>query len=607
MQKNLSERRKYIRLNSVFPVELYIPDTRHEGRPRLVQGFTRDVSLGGICLTVNDPDTALLSKLKDGDTLFDIHINMPVTHKPVEASARVAWHEVVKGHRHNALHLGLSYERITPRDKQRIMNAARRIKWLPKIAILFIICLACLLGYSQYTTAILVEKNRALIRDFHNAREISEAYKRSSARVSGKYAALEKELAGKEGEEKKALEEELKNILARKKKADVLLEEARAKRLELGEATLENMYGWLRSHQNRLTGLVISFEGDPAIKNWAFTYDQALAAQAFLISGDNYRAEKILAFYKNRAKRKNGAFFNAYNALTGNPAESVVNTGPNIWVGIACLQYTKQTGDGRFLGMAEEIARWAVSLKDTDGGIIGGPGIGWYSTEHNLDAYALFGMLYDVTGKEIYEKEKEKTLKWIRENTYSVEAKRMKRGKGDSTVATDTLAWAIAAVGPARLMKEGMDPDGIMKFAEDHCLVTTHFRRPDGSRVELVGFDFGKTQNIARGGVVSSEWTAQMITAYTTMADFYFELGEDEKAKKFLQKAGVYLGELDKMVISSPSRSGQGAGCLPYASQPSADTGHGWRTPAGSQTGSVAGTAYTIFAKKNYNPLRWEE
>lgn len=48
------------------------------------------------------------------------------------------------------------------------------------------------------------------------------------------------------------------------------------------------------------------------------------------------------------------------------------------------------------------------------------------------------------------------------------------------------------------------------------------------------------------------------------------------------------------MVISSPSPSGQGQGCLPYASSDFVDTGHGWMTPKGKNTGSVSATIYTI-------------
>ena len=60
------------------------------------------------------------------------------------------------------------------------------------------------------------------------------------------------------------------------------------------------------------------------------------------------------------------------------------------------------------------------------------------------------------------------------------------------------------------------------------------------------------------------------------------------------------------MIISSLSAFGQGNWCLPYASQENIDTGHGWRTPKGDKTGSVAATAYTIFAISEFNPLMFK-
>jgi len=608
-EKSIRERRKYIRLNSVFPVEIYpstqVQDSAPGGihAPRLIQGFTRDVSLGGFCLTVNGPEAGFLSAIKDEKSLFRVHINMPITHRPIEAEARVAWHEIKDTDHHKQLKLGIFYEKIAPADKKRIVNAARRMMWLPRIAVFAIIALICLFGFTHYRAALLAEKNKALIERFYKTQEISDTYKKAATRIDKKYAALMEELALKEGPEAEALKREIKVLLARKKKAAELLKGAEKKRRELEKATVENMYQWLKTHQNRFTGLVMSFEGDPSIRNWAFTYDQALALQVFLISGDTEKAEKILSFYKEKAKKEKDGYYNAYRAVTGNPAEHTVNIGPNVWMAIAALQYTEKTKDKKYLGMAQDIAKWVILLKDKDGGIKGGPRFSWYSTEHNLDAYALFNMLYGITGKKIYGKEKMSTLRWIKENTYTGKSGRMKRGKGDATIATDTMAWAIAALGPVELLKEGMDPVAIIKFAEDHCAVTTDFRRPDGTTVTVTGFDFGKSKNVARGGVVSSEWTAQMVIAFRMMADFYSALDETKKAVEFNKKADFYLSELDKMIISSPSRSGQGAGCLPYATQPNADTGHGWRTPQGADTGSVAGTAYTIFAKKNYNPL----
>ena len=127
-----------------------------------------------------------------------------------------------------------------------------------------------------------------------------------------------------------------------------------------------------------------------------------------------------------------------------------------------------------------------------------------------------------------------------------------------------------------------------------------HSRRPKGSIRE---FDFALQHNTARGGVVSSEWTAQMIVSYKIMEDFYNKKSDFAKVDFYRRKAQMYLSQLGKMVISSASPSGQGEGCLPYATQADVDTGHGWRTPKGSHTGSVSGTAYALFAYDGFNPL----
>jgi hypothetical protein len=119
------------------------------------------------------------------------------------------------------------------------------------------------------------------------------------------------------------------------------------------------------------------------------------------------------------------------------------------------------------------------------------------------------------------------------------------------------------------------------------------------------GFDFAKAQHVGRGAVISTEWTAQMVVSYQVLAEDFHRAGDLEKAARYLEKARFYLNELQKMVISSPSSTGQGQGCLPYASADNVDTGHGWRTPKGATTGSVAATAYGLFAWKGHNPFEW--
>ena len=632
------DRRKYLRLNSIFPVEIFLDHDHKTNKADVIQGYTHDVSMGGICITINNASESFISIIKDDKAEFDLSIGMLMAKKPIETRAKVMWHETEDHHRYKKLRLGVTFERIKPEDRKRIMNSARKMVWMPKIGAFFVIALFLVLGLFQYNNTLLVKKNKTLIEKLHKTQFVENQLEKDIGSIDREHSMLLAELDKKQKmiedlnlkisylKDARAQDEVMqKNALANKinkiegEKAEILskvegLKSKRekaskealafqAQRNKLEKEAVQNMYRWIEVHQNRITGLVSSFEGDKNLKNWAFTYDQSLACQAFLIFKDYKRASKVLDFYKNTARADKKAFFNAYNTITGKPQESMITAGPNIWIAISACQYTYFTGDKRYLVTAEDIARWLKTIQDKEGGIKGGPGLTWYSTEHNLDAYALFNMLYELTKKTSYKKESERVLKWIKSNTYSKSSGSMKRGKGDATIATDTMAWAIAAIGPEGLERQDMDPDQIIKFAEENCLVEATFERPSGKSVRINGFDFGKEKNIARGGIVSSEWTAQMVISFQMMSDYYKKTGDQKKTTLYDDKADYYLFQLFKMIISSPSRSGQGAGCLPYATQGFADTGHGWRTPKGAQTGSVAGTAYTIFAKKHFNPL----
>src|SRR3990167_5069689 len=134
------------------------------------------------------------------------------------------------------------------------------------------------------------------------------------------------------------------------------------------------MHLWLKNHQSPSTGLVSSFEGDdPMIKDWAFTYDQALAAHVFLSFGNEQGARKILNFFNNHAKGGFQGFSNGYYYDSGEVSEFTVHCGPNIWVGIAALQYIRKTGDQYYLPLARKIADWLITVQDGDpaGGLKG--------------------------------------------------------------------------------------------------------------------------------------------------------------------------------------------------------------------------------------------
>ncbi|MFA5156533.1 MAG: PilZ domain-containing protein [Candidatus Omnitrophota bacterium] len=633
--------RKYIRLDSVFPVEFQVIGLDDATRmSEWLQGFTRNVSKGGICLEVNRLPADVAALLRSRQAKLSLKIEMPVLRSPVPAVANIVWIKEPEGHDQKYV-IGLSYEEIDRCQNSKIMFQARLKKIILPVAAAIILILASAFLLGTYFNMKLVRGNKAAVEQLVKTIQESSFAKQKIREITGdreellskiqalqlRIETVENEKAraeqekivqagfspdihvGKLMQEKSALEDSLIRLQQKESAIAEELLQLDQRKARLEKTNLDKMYHWLAIHQNHRTGLVMSFEGDGELTNWAFVYDQSLAAQAYLILSDFERAKKVLAFFAKKAQRSDGLFYNAYYSNDSTPAEFTVHCGPNLWLGIAIIQYSEKTKDNTFMKLAEEIAQAIIRLQmeDQDGGLRGGPNVEWYSTEHNLDAYAFFNMLYKRTGKSQYRDSRDKILHWLNIHTYDKEDVPVIRGKGDATIATDTYAWSIAAIGPQKLEEIGMNPDMIMDFAEKNCAVEVDYIRPEGKAVKIKGFDFAPQRHLGRGGVVSAEWTSQMVISFKIMADFYYKKKMPAKARGYELKADNYLTGLGNMIISSPSPSGQGDSCLPYATQENVDTGHGWMTPKGKTTGSVAGTAYTLFAYYNYNPLKLKE
>jgi len=658
------ERRQYIRLDVVFPVEFQFLDPETRGSVSdIKQGFTRDIGKGGLCLEVNNIEDDFEGILKAKNVHLDLRIHIPLSHRETKAIASIAWYKKVKSGYPNKYLIGLSFIDIDKRESSRIYFHARRMSLTPKIVpviILFLIAGLVFFYTSDYKSRLenkkLIEKivsisgKRSILEkdilDYDvESREIEETLLSKQEDIEAYHVELEelKELSLDLEKKTKLLEHSeevrlkaeqgLKEVLSEKEiltgKVSSLAEEVTyleqrisqlsKNRISVGDSLKEllasfvdveekgvsSMYSWVKNHQNNFTGLVVSYEGDKGMEDWAFTYDQSLACQCFILMGDKDNARMVLDFYKHKAEKIYGGFANAYDACAGSVTEYTVHAGPNIWLGIAMMRYMERFQDEEYLRIAQQLGVWLIELQreDKESGIRGGPQFRWFSTEHNLDAYAFFNMLYRLTGDQKYLDSKDLVFKWIEKNAFSMREGRLNRGKGDATIATDTFAWAIAAIGPELLKDSGMDPDQIIDFAETNCMVTTDYKRPGNEVLKVTGFDFGKYEHLPRGGIISTEWTAQMIVTLKIMARYHEDDNSFLKAAYYKNKADFYLSELQKMMIVSPSKMGQGEGCLPYASQDNVDTGHGWRAPDGSRTGSASGTIYTIFAKENYNPL----
>ncbi len=615
---NFIEQRKYIRLKSVLAVEFRI--IPGGGGPDALtstwqQGSTCNVNAGGICLETAALSEDVLKRVDPQSTVVEMRIRIPFRRSPIQAGAKIAWIRKVDEAPTAHYLVGLSFCSIARGDAERLVVQAR---WLsvssPSIAaaatVLFLVFLiSAFYGYRlRMTNEKLVDHLVGLQQQEKRVLGLIDEINREKEMFSSQMRDYAKDRL-----QKRPLENQYEKLLKKEARITGDLTLLRRQKTGMQKDVLEKMSQWLKNHQAPSTGLVLSFEGDVGIvKNWAFIYDQALAANVFLLFNNERDARRILNFFRNKLTDHFEGFANAYDYDSGEIAERTVHCGPNIWVGIAVLQYSHKTGDDYYLPVARAVADWLMTVQDKDpggsGGLKGGPEFSWFSAEHNLDAYAFFGMMFEVTAEQKYQIAQKKVLSWLRTYALIPHAKEdhlpsVDHGRGDATIATGTLAWSLAALGPGKLRALRMNPQKIMDFAEEHCGVNVSFERPSGVVVEVTGFDFAKAAHMPLGGMVSPEWTSQMVVSYQVLSGYFSDKKKIIKADYYAQKAKTYLDELNKLIISSPSAKGQGEGCLPYATLENADTGHGWNTPLGTRTCSIAGTAYMIMAVKQFNPL----
>ncbi|MDD5070242.1 MAG: PilZ domain-containing protein [Candidatus Omnitrophica bacterium] len=653
-QNKVKDSRRYIRVEGVLPVEFYVLNSQGKKVTPWLQGFTRDIGKGGICLTVNDLWWGFWDRFNFPGACLFVSIDLPFSGKKIASEASVAWVKPIENIAFNRYFVGLEFKN----SKDRQVNSLFRYAYLKKV---IPVTLSAVFGlliifslFSFYRINNLIKERRQMVKDYVGVLErisiVDDQLKRENGtedfiekrkeeldiqikeleadlhREDKNYQELRKTMKQEDAVlgKAEALNERIIQqnlILAQlKRENEFIREQAKKQKLSVQEIESEfqrlfdqknvfsgkivlGLIDWIKNRQDLIQGLVLSYEGDKDLDKVCFTYDQSLAAIVFILSADLPRAEKILDFYNNKVI-SGKEIFNAYYT-NGYPFEMINHCGPIAWIGLSALTYMKETNSRSYLPLTHYVADFLLEMMDSEGGIKGGPTVSWYSTEHHLDAFAFFDLLYKLDPKPEFKAARDKVKNWIIKYAYSSYGTPVKRGKGDSTIATDTYSWSVTALGPQLLKQLKMSPDAILDFAIEHCAVKTKFKYRQRDIV-VEGFDFAKARNVSRGGVVSCEWTAQMVLAFEIMADFYKDRDQD-KSQSYFKQAEFYFDELQKMLITSLSRVGREDPCLPYASAASADTGHGWRTPQGTRTGSLAATAYFLIAYYGYNPLTAEE
>ena len=345
------------------------------------------------------------------------------------------------------------------------------------------------------------------------------------------------------------------------------------------------------------------------IRNAAFSYDNALAAMAFISAGCGEEAAKLLdsfvyavehdRFQPDRVRNAYAAgditafpgwdgsarLPGWYDAESGQWFEDRYQTGSNVgntsYVALALLQYDAVYGNEAYLNTARILMDWVIDhCSDGGAGFTAGYD-GWpeggaettypftyKSIEHNIDACAAFNRLYARTGDGRYAEAADSALAFI-QSMYDEEKRVFYTGTLDDGVTpnTDNLVldaqvWACMALG------EAFEPyEASLDAVKGMCT-------PEG------GYPFCAAN--ANGG-----WWAEG-TAYTAL--MYRLRGEHDQAASA-------LAALESIQLDS--------GLFPAATVDNLSTGFGLFDGSPWEYGTaphIAPTAWFVMAVNGFNP-----
>jgi hypothetical protein len=314
-----------------------------------------------------------------------------------------------------------------------------------------------------------------------------------------------------------------------------------------------------------------------------------------------------------------------------------IHAGPNIWVGLAAYHYSMMSGDSQYLPLMLEIIKWVMHRIPHDTLANGAPagiamGSGWgpdwkhiFSTEHNMDYFAILGILLacfeqrnfkdiiktSALRSDAVSQERDAVSAWLKEKVFDVNNCRfnigVNEGGVDTVRALDTTTFAILGMGPSQLKVYGINPD-ILIHNTENCLEIPVII--DGKTV--TGFDFTDTDGHGnkRPPVIWIEGTYQMVLSYREMAAFAESQKDGTVAAQWNQKADALIMETERLIELL------GADCQipPYTSAKPRPTEvlttfkEDWeiqRADKNATVKSVASATWRLFAIENFNPMSY--
>jgi len=143
MKQRKNNNRKYLRLNTVFPVEFNAVDQDKKPISVVMQGFTRNVGKGGMCIEAKFEKNKEPLAIVSGKTVLRLVINIPSSSFATNSYAVVRWVKKVSEYIFDTYIFGVEYNEIDT-DNQKMIE--RHVLWLyRKPKVLFILFLTALI------------------------------------------------------------------------------------------------------------------------------------------------------------------------------------------------------------------------------------------------------------------------------------------------------------------------------------------------------------------------------------------------------------------------------------------------------------------------------
>ncbi|MCD1260950.1 IPT/TIG domain-containing protein [Paenibacillus athensensis] len=380
----------------------------------------------------------------------------------------------------------------------------------------------------------------------------------------------------------------------------------------------DRAYTWLKAQQDLTTGFALEGLVDSFDDWWnatdrrqiVYTYDQAVAAIAFMLKNDRTRAEKVLDKMV-AIQDPDGSWINSY-WWNGYGEEIRKHVGPVAWVVMAYMDYEKMYGSTKYQASAKKALDWIVTFQKSNGAISGGmttwdangawtPEV-WSSTEHNEDVYNILkyyaGKFSDRT--TTYNNAANSAKSFLDNVVWNDTLKRWNGGWKNNTntidpfVPMDVNPWGVLALG--------------LSGTRNYAASLSYVDNSNGNGTSPSSPKYAQTLPY-NGTTISAydfDWQSDCAAAFTQTgapngnlcADIWFEGSAFMSVAHYMNGNTAKADTIIDEMIKKQGTSGTLLGGLPYSLQGS--NNNYWKM---AQENCISSTGWLIIAIARYNPF----